>query len=66
VNGVDRDQIKGFQTFAAFVQQDDIMFQTLTVKECLTFSAKLKLNGPLEDKMARVDDIINELRLNKC
>jgi ABC-type multidrug transport system ATPase subunit len=26
INGVDRDQIKGFQSFAAYVQQDDIMF----------------------------------------
>jgi ABC-type multidrug transport system ATPase subunit len=38
----------------------------LTVRECLTFSAKLKLNGPLEDKIRRVDEIIDELRLNKC
>ncbi len=26
VNGVDRSQIKGFATFSAYVQQDDILF----------------------------------------
>ena len=66
INGVNREEIKGFQTFAAYVQQDDIMFQTLSVRECLTFSAKLKLTGPTDMKLKRVDDIIDELRLNKC
>lgn len=42
------------------------MFQTLTVRECLEFAAKLKLKGSLESKMARVDQTIEELRLNKC
>jgi hypothetical protein len=26
VNGVDRDKIKGFASFSAYVQQDDILF----------------------------------------
>jgi ABC-type multidrug transport system ATPase subunit len=26
INGVNRDQIKGFQAFSAYVQQDDILF----------------------------------------
>jgi len=66
INGQSKDKLKKFQSFAAYVQQDDIMFQTLSVRECLEFSAKLKLNGPHEDKMRRVDEIIDELRLNKC
>jgi len=66
VNGVDRDSIKGFATFSAYVQQDDILFQTMTVRECLEFAAKLKLPGPLESQMLRVDQIISELRLTKC
>jgi len=40
--------------------------QTMTVRECLEFSAKLKLPGRLEDKIKRVDDIIRELALTKC
>mmetsp|Transcript_19657 Transcript_19657/g.18728 ORF Transcript_19657/g.18728 Transcript_19657/m.18728 type:complete len:109 (+) Transcript_19657:462-788(+) len=38
----------------------------MSVKECLTLAAKLKLSGPLEDKLKRVDDLIAELRLQKC
>lgn len=38
----------------------------MTVRECLEFSAKLKLRGTLAEKMKRVEDIITELRLNKC
>ena len=36
------------------------------MRECLEFSAKLKLRGTLESKLARVDEIIEELRLTKC
>ena len=42
VNGVDRKKIN-FSKFCAYVQQDDVLFQTLSVKECLMFAAKLKL-----------------------
>ena len=38
----------------------------MTVRECLEFAAKLKLPGTLESKLARVDEIIAELRLGKC
>lgn len=38
----------------------------MTVKECLQFSAKLKLTGTLESKLDRVDQIIKQLRLTKC
>jgi len=48
------------------VQQDDVLFQTLTVRECLEFAAKLKLKGTFEQKMYTVDKIINELGLVKC
>ena len=58
--------MKGFSALSAYVQQDDILFQTMTVRECLEFAAKLKLKGTLAQKMNRVDEIIKELRLNKC
>ena len=38
----------------------------MTVRECLEFAAKLKLPGTLEEKLKRVDDILEELRLTKC
>lgn len=58
--------MRGFSALSAYVQQDDILFQTMTVRECLEFAAKLKLKGTYEDKMNRVDEIVKELRLNKC
>ena len=38
----------------------------MTVRECLDFAAKLKFKGTEQQKMQRVDDIVKELRLNKC
>lgn len=58
--------MKGFSALSAYVQQDDILFQTMTVRECLEFAAKLKLQGTYDEKIRRVEDIIKELRLNKC
>lgn len=42
------------------------MFETLTVREQLEFAAKLKLKGTYEEKMLRVDKILDELKLTKC
>lgn len=66
VNGKNRDEIRGFAAFSAYVQQDDILFQTMSVRECLEFAAKLKLPGSLNSKLVRVEKIIQELRLTKC
>jgi ABC-type multidrug transport system ATPase subunit len=38
----------------------------MTVRECLEFAAKLKLQGTYDDKIRRVEEIVKELRLNKC
>ena len=38
----------------------------MTVRECLEFAAKLKLPGTQESKMARVNMLINDLKLTKC
>lgn len=45
MNGKDKDSLKNFSAYSAFVQQDDILFQTMTVRECLEFAARLKLPG---------------------
>lgn len=66
INNTDRDVMPNFSAYSAYVQQDDILFQTMTVRECLEFAAKLKLRGSEQEKMARVDQIIQELKLNKC
>ena len=45
VNGKDKDTLHNFSAYSAYVQQDDILFQTMTVRECLEFAARLKLPG---------------------
>jgi len=66
VNGEDKDHIRNFSSLSAYVQQDDILFQTMTVRECLEFAAKLKLPGTLPMKIARVNKLIHDLKLTKC
>lgn len=66
INGVDSTKVQGFSSFSAYVQQDDILYQSMTVRECLEFSAKLKLPGSMASKIARVDQIIKDLKLANC
>eukprot|EP01084_Bolivina_argentea_P128591 227278_1 len=58
-----------FARFTGYVIQDDLYFQSLTVRETLKFSANLKLSSDEYNKterMKRVNDIIDELDLHKC
>ena len=66
VNGANREKIKGFATFTGYVQQDDILFQSMTVRECLEFAAKLKLKTTYEKKMKTVQTLIEDLGIEKC
>ena len=52
-----------------YVEQEDIMYRTLTVRENLEYAARLRLSSAewtLEEKLARVDHVIGRLGLNKC
>ncbi|VFQ59251.1 unnamed protein product [Cuscuta campestris] len=51
-----------------FVTQDDILFPHLTVKETLTYAARLRLPKTLtrEEKERRAMDVIHELGLERC
>lgn len=66
MNGQQRQDIRNYSSLSAYVQQDDILFQTMTVKECLEFAAKLKLPGTYAQKIARVNRLIADLKLTKC
>jgi ATP-binding cassette subfamily G (WHITE) protein 1 len=59
------DEIK--QT-SCFVFQDDVILDTMTVREAIGMSAKLRLPDSIsaEDKARRVEDLISLLRLEKC
>ena len=45
INGAEKNTIKNFGAFSAYIQQEDILMQTMTVRECMEFAAKLKLPG---------------------
>ncbi|KAJ1748521.1 hypothetical protein LPJ79_004442 [Coemansia sp. RSA 1821] len=56
-----------YKRLTAYVQQDDIMHSMLTVKETLTYAAKLRLSNAQyssEQKNERVQLIIKQLRLS--
>ena len=52
----------------AYVQQDDLFVGTLTVKEHLLFQAMVRMDRkiPMEQRIDRVNQVINELALTKC
>lgn len=66
INNVNKSSVKNFSALSAYVQQDDILFQTMSVRECLEFAARLKLPGTDEEKIKRVDELIITLKLKKC
>lgn len=65
VNGQRRDE--NWKRLAAYVEQQDILYPTLTVKETITFAAMLKLPKSMskEQKKVRVQETINMLGLGK-
>ena len=67
VNGLERRE-NTWRNTVAYVEQDDLMYQNLTVRETLTYAALLRLSSkmPLAEKMEKVDHIINSLGLVNC
>ena len=53
-----------FQKFAAYVMQDDVLFATFTVREALTFAARLKLKVSHVEQDKLVNQIIAELGMS--
>ena len=55
------------RTFAD-VLQEDVFFESLTVKQQLTYTALLRLPNTLtrKDKLAQVEEVIKQLHLEKC
>lgn len=64
INGDDRDTVD-YTKFIAYVQQDDVLMQSMTVKECLVFAARMKLH-PSHNIEATVDEMIENLKLSKA
>ena len=60
---------KSWKRQTGYVEQEDIMYRTLTVRENLEYAARLRLSSTewtLTEKLARVDHVIGRLGLNKC
>jgi ABC-type multidrug transport system ATPase subunit len=67
VNGRNKGEFgSGYSQLSAYVQQDDVLFQTMTVRECFEFAAKLKLHGSMESKLQRVENLLATLKLFKA
>lgn len=66
-NGKERIK-KTWKSACAFVEQDEVMYRHLTVKETLIYAAELKLPStiPQSEKMNKVDLIIQQLGLSGC
>jgi ABC-type multidrug transport system ATPase subunit len=64
INGVEQP-ISKFRTVAGFVPQEDIMIRTLTVRQTLTFSARMRLPRSMSDaaKLRVVDAVLHVLGL---
>ncbi len=52
-----------FGSLAAYVMQDDILYQSFTPREALIFAARLKLPGTHKEQDARVEILLEELGL---
>ncbi|KAL9150243.1 hypothetical protein ABFS82_12G157100 [Erythranthe guttata] len=59
---------KSLKSRIGFVTQDDVLFPHLTVKETLTYAARLRLPRRLtkDEKYQRAADVIYELGLENC
>jgi ABC-type multidrug transport system ATPase subunit len=57
---------KGMKRNIAYVMQADVFTMNLTVVQQLTFTALLRLKGSKKDKIAKVDQVITSLGLEKC
>ncbi|KAJ1963392.1 hypothetical protein GGI12_002078, partial [Dipsacomyces acuminosporus] len=65
-NGAPRNP-STFKRMLAYVEQDDLMFASLTVEETLLTSARLRLSNEKytdEDKKERVSSVLRQLRLS--
>ncbi len=55
-----------FGKICTYVMQDDVLMETMTPYECLSFSANLRLSCSPEEKEKHVQDTIALLKLQNC
>eukprot|EP00041_Stephanoeca_diplocostata_P011915 m.197985 g.197985 ORF g.197985 m.197985 type:complete len:694 (+) comp18726_c0_seq1:57-2138(+) len=59
---------KSLKRFIGFVEQDDVVIDSLTVRQSLTYTARLRMGGNYteQEKKDRVEDVLKQLRMEKC
>ncbi|KAL5007661.1 hypothetical protein ScPMuIL_016467 [Solemya velum] len=59
---------RNIKNISGYVQQDDMFYETLTVREHLVFRALLRMDRRISKtgRMQRVEEVIEELGLEKC
>ena len=62
LNGHERTQID-FNNFVAYVMQDDVLMESMTVREILNFTAQLRL--PPDKASVRMQEVVEQLELVK-
>lgn len=55
-----------FGKIAAYIMQEDILLNTLTPRESLSFAAKIKLKATQHEINRRVEKLILQFGLEKC
>jgi ABC-type multidrug transport system ATPase subunit len=54
-----------YNNYVGYVTQDDILLDTMTVRECIQFSVDLRTTLPPESKAQKVDKVLDELHLKR-
>lgn len=68
LNGQKRDRTT-WKRQVGYVEQEDLLYTQLTVKETLQYAAQLRMPSSIytkEEKLRRVDEVITELNLVDC
>ncbi|CAI2387663.1 unnamed protein product [Moneuplotes crassus] len=55
-----------FGSYAAYITQEDYLYESFTCEKCIEFAARLRLNLTREETSERVDEIIEKMGLQKC
>ena len=64
INGKSTKESQNYLEFTAFVQQEDVLMETLTVMELLEYAARFKFSPDPERRKKRVEELLDELELN--
>jgi len=55
-----------FSKFAGYLMQDDILYETQTPREAITFAATLRMHATAAERKKRVDQLLEDFQLNRA